>query len=245
MTAAEIDAFHRSIARVIREITTVNCKIVALPAGVTSEQGAATYTLAAATNTPPLEFVERERGGRAPVVALYPPQAYDTPTVWVSWYERWERGEAGDAEVRNISATFYWGIANRRRKQLLRAEWDTLEAQPQTAGQPHWQIDTELVGETYETTVGLLQPLTTSSSSLIELPSEESPSELVELTPTGLQEISLSRLHLGMAGWENATTYPGCWRRDLAADRTAISAWAARTLRHAADQFRLLSVVTV
>jgi hypothetical protein len=84
VTTNEIDALHRTIARVIRDITTVNCKVVALPAGVASGRSATTYALAAATNTLPLEFVERERGGRAPVVALYPPRAYETRFIGAS-----------------------------------------------------------------------------------------------------------------------------------------------------------------
>ena len=237
MTPGAIGNVHRAIAREIRQITTVNCRIVPLSESAVDTK----FVLGAVPGAPAFEFVDRARGGRAPVIPLFPPQDFDTPTIWLSWYERWQTD--GEATIKNASATFYWGISNRPRKQLLRAEWDALDTLPNSAGQPHWQVDTELTGEQY--TAQVIAPLASTNSALIELPATEVATELVELTVTALHEISLSRLHLAMGGWRNATTYPHCWRHDIATDGAALSAWATRTLRHAADQFKLLTTVPI
>ena len=75
---------------------------------------------------------------------------------------------------------------------------------------------TELTGELY--TVTVIAPPVSTTPALVELPAEDTSAELEELTVSSLHEISLSRLHLAMGGWRNATTYPECWRHDIATD---------------------------
>ena len=241
MNRAAVDRVHRSVARLLREITTVRCSIGQLPQR-RQQSEAMTFALMSGEDAAPLELVDRERGGRAPVIPFFPPIDVTDPTVWMSWYERWTRGLDGDFRVTNLSATFYWGVAYRKRKQLLRAEWDD-DHSPETSAQPHWQVDTELTGEPYTATVLVAAPET--SDSLVELPTRGDTGELVEITAIGLQEISLSPLHLGMGGWRNASFHPACWKYDVGADVSTFTQWADRTLRHAADQFKGLSVVTL
>jgi hypothetical protein len=244
MNEGAIEVFHGKLVRVIREVTTAKCMIKPLTHTAHSAN-TRMYALASRKDQAPLELVDRDRGGRAPVIPFFPPSDLLSSTVWMSWFERWDRDEGGALHVRNVSATFYWGVANRKRKQLLRAEWDASDHSPVTAAQPHWQVDTELIGDAYMATVAL--PEMPSSDSLVELPLDDNGRELVELTPSGVHEISLSRLHLGMGGWQNASSHPACWKHNVGVNNSTLALWAERTLRHAADQFISLpdSVVTV
>ena len=65
----------------------------------------------------------------------------------------------------------------------------------------------------------------------------------MEYTPALEHELSISRMHLSMAGWTNAPKqkYPICWRRPLPTAATEFATWLELTVMHASDQFRLVS----
>jgi hypothetical protein len=226
--------WHRTVGTIIHEITGQRCRVVERTV-VTTAPGFRTFELGAATSETMLERIDRARGGRTPVVPMFPVARFDSPTIWLSWYERWKEQGIGLLVLIDMSASFYWGLPGRHRIQLFRAEWAADENAPQTSAQPHWQVDTDFIGNANADVVSLA-PETEGSVELVELPVGEP--YLDDMTAI----ISISRLHLGMAGWKNGATYPAWWRCQLGADEAARREWLRRTLQHAADQFKLVTV---
>lgn len=227
-----LDVWHRYVSEVVRRHVGASCKVIEQPGG-SREAGVRTFELAAMAG-PPLDRIDRDRGGRVSVVNLFDRVPLDVPTLWFSWFERWAWAPRAP-RASDFSITFYWGLAGRPRKQLLRAEWAAPERSPDSAAQPHWQVDTELSALTY-VHEGPLVPLEPSEG-LVEVPSAAD--------AAGLASFSLSRLHLGMAGWANTPDYPGSWCADLGEDIGARKLWISQLLQHTRDQFRLLDVEVV
>lgn len=218
-------SWHRRVSSIFRDVTGERCRVIELSATA----GIRTFELAGAGPGTVIDAVTRVRGGRASALPLYPLTPLDAPTVWVSWFERWDERRMGRAEVRDMSATFYWGTFGRPRIQLLRAEWAAGDAAPDTSAQPHWQVDTDFITE-----VRLpIPPGASPTADLVELPGDGD-----HVDPT---IVSISGLHLGMAGWRNASTYPAWWRYELGVDEVARAEWLRRLLQHASDQFLLVA----
>jgi hypothetical protein len=224
--------WHRNVGLIFLEVTGQHCQLTQRP----REARVRSFELSSAASQTIIDRIDRQRGGRTSAIPLLPHVRFDAPTVWVSWFEEWREVALGRFKLEGMSATFYWGIAGRRRLQLLRAEWASYDRAPATSAQPHWQVDTDFIGD----------------RSVVQEPTgEQMPEgardELVELPPytqaqDGISIVSISRLHLGMAGWRNAATFPGWWRVELGQDEVLRREWLHRTLQHAADQFEFVTV---
>jgi hypothetical protein len=229
--------WHREAAGIIREVTGQHCKIELRAQDRLARTRS--FELVSASPETIIDWTDRERGGRTTVVPLGPPTSLDNDGMWVSWYEEWLEEDLDQFGVSQLSATFYWGRLGRQRLQILRAEWATGKAAPPRSAQPHWQFDREQIGNTapYELPRRPSLPIPQTAGELEEL-------EDVSAAPAQdfIAIASVSRLHLGMAGWTNHTDYPECWRRDLAADQAARAEWLRRVFEHAADQLSLTRI---
>jgi hypothetical protein len=185
----------------------------------------------------PLERIDRALGGRAPVVPLFEPNAFYEPTVWMSWYELWRQGRPGDLNLLQMSASFYWGVAYRARTQLLRLEWMSLEESPENAPQPHWQIDTEMLG--ILVTPGVIPDRADSPAFLDEGLAVE---VLDDLDSERIAVVSMNRMHLGMAGWRNSLSPSSYWQTNLGGNEAKRREWFDKTMTHVVEQFRLVAV---
>lgn len=198
-----------------------------------------TYTAIGAAASFP-EFADRKRGGRVAVLRLMPEAPFDAPCAWFGWFERWRKANANRHQLESVSATFFWGFQGRPDKQqLLRAEWDCEEVAAQKSAQPHWQFDS-----TYEwiyESRSVQQRRTPPIEEPVELIEVIEDAPLVEVGAMFAQELSVSGMHLGMAGWENAQQADRWWRLGMPHQPTTLVRWAERTLRHVAEQFSWFS----
>jgi hypothetical protein len=228
---APFRSWHRNVASIFYDVTGQRCQVTSRPSQARIEA----FELSSGAPATVIDQIERDRGGRASVVPLLPLSRFDVPTVWVGWYEEWSDVGIGALELKTMSASFYWGIAGRRRIQLLRAEWVRFDLAPRTSAQPHWQVDTDFIGDA------------TAVDRAMGDVTEDPLVDLVELTVDDTSQlsaaiVSISKLHLGMAGWRNGATYPAWWRVELGADQQLRQEWLRKTLQHAVDQFDLVTV---
>jgi hypothetical protein len=191
------------------------------------------------------EFAERDRGNRVPVVPLHAIARFDRPAAWIGWYERWQKSASDKYELLNASATFFWGVPNRPAKQqVLRAEWDSDAKASAGSAQPHWQFDPTFrwTGAAIAEVVDTI-PVTTE---LVEESAEElEEPALLEYGASTAHELSLSKMHLSMAGWRNGNTADTWWKLSLPQQPAVFAEWLERTITHAADQFRLFAAKSV
>jgi hypothetical protein len=242
VTAAKMKAFRGAVDAALNRVLPDTVAVVLYPDKRALEDvPIGTEVRYALMSTSASEFAERERGGRVPIVRLQAAARPDRPVAWLGWFEQWQKTSIDNFALLNASATFFWGIASRPAKQqVLRAEWDSDDVASAGAAQPHWQFDpTYRWFDASEALASLVEPPPTLSDLVEEL---EEPA-LVEYTPALEHELSISRMHLSMAGWTNAPKqkYPICWRRSLPTAATEFAAWLELTVMHASDQFRLVS----
>lgn len=95
------------------------------------------------------EFASRNRGGRTPILPLFP-ENLDRLPYWISWLEEWDIVRGNKFRFRSTNLTFFCGAAGDGSKmQLFRAEWPGVADwgngeigwQAPGAGHPHWQFD--------------------------------------------------------------------------------------------------------
>ncbi len=241
-----INSLHTNIATVVREITKASLRIVSpshmhrwssTSAGIDID-----FELGTIPDQRPNvlhEMIDRDLGGRTFAFRLLE-QPEEEPTLWAGWYEQWKSAGEGTFNLVGMSWTFYWGVFYRPRKAILRAEWDSLHYRSERAAQPHWHIDPSLLVDSYRRipagTHAPMPPPAAAGTDLVELPAEEL--GLREIPgPTGIQELSLKRMHLAMGGWEASDTHPSCWRYAVPANWNGIIKWVERTLVYAREQF--------
>lgn len=159
-----------------------------------------------------LEYADRRRGGRWPVVAY---RATDSPEpcAWLGWRDAWVANADGTFAFRTAGWTVFWGRPGALEKvQLFRAEWDIACGYQAEVAQPHWHLDRDLV------------LLIQSSARGTDLSGDGEPFTADE----GMQELDVSGPHLGMAGWQNRGQYPKCWQAALEAGQ--LGEWSVKTL---------------
>ena len=95
------------------------------------------------------EYTNRHRGGRTPILPLFP-ENLDRLPYWISWLEEWNVVRSDIFRFRSTNLTFFWGpIGEGTKVQLFRAEWPGLADwgngeigwQAPGAGHPHWQFE--------------------------------------------------------------------------------------------------------
>lgn len=161
--------------------------------------------------------------------------------LWASWHEDWKCSARSEFDLVGAGWTFFWGVDGRlnETQQILRAEWDQPLYRGVNVAQPHWHIDTDLM-------VGYVSPPCSQTGldrpGLEELP-QGTPGTLIEITaPEGIQEISISGMHLGMAGWGHHDHHPKCWQMLSAALLDELVVWSCRTLRITQQEFARLRI---
>ena len=78
-----------------------------------------------------------------------------------------------------------------------------------------------------------------------ELPQGAGPSESGEAGPNPTAFWSISKLHLGMAGWTAASQSPRCWQHPLdCGDLAKPVEWLAKVLSYACAEFAELGAST-
>ncbi|MGO8901621.1 MAG: hypothetical protein ACLQU5_25195 [Isosphaeraceae bacterium] len=241
--SSAVNSLHSNIAKVVRDVTEASLQIVSSshPHGWTGigVDEAIEFELGTIPDRQPNvlhERIDRDLGGRTFVFRLVE-QPEEEATLWAGWYDQWKAVGDGTFDLVALSWTFYWGFYYRPRKAILRAEWDSLHYRNQRAAQPHWHIDPGLLVDSYRPiVVATPLPVPEAAGDLIELEPEEM--GLVEIPdPTGIQELSMTGMHLAMGGWTNANAHPGCWRVRLPANWADVTRWVERTLVYAREQF--------
>ena len=166
--------------------------------------------------------------------------------IWVAWREQWESTGDGCYRLDSLGWTFFHGMARpmSRMVQVLRAEWDlTAPAAPDGAdsagaAQPHWHVDPTLTVDFPK----LDQPSTASLRPPLEnLAEAVAGGEVAEGEDLAIDDVSLSRLHLGMGGWDNARGGAEGWRRPDP-DAGAVAQWAVETVALAKREFQRFAV---
>jgi hypothetical protein len=251
-SAGEIERFHYSLSDCIRELTAMRAAVQSSQEGWRRVQkgGRVVFDLLDPNHT---AFAERRRGGRCPVFSVERNSEPLEDQAWAAWHEEWYCAQRNDFDLIGVGWTFFWGIEGRLGpdQEILRAEWDQVpETESQShrrggnAAQPHWHLDTGLM-------VGYTRPISpairTAASGELEEVAPDVGSALIEIgRPTGIQELSLSGMHLGMGGWRNHGDHPRCWQMPIDHDwRGPIVLWAEQTLRLARDQFRCARVTDI
>jgi hypothetical protein len=185
-----------------------------------------------------MEVAERDRGVRWPVCPLDWTASVE-PRGWVGWRDSWCSN--GDRTFGFDSAcwTAFWGSPSGRKEQLLRAEWDGCPVSGTGFAQPHWHFDREqLALMQAPAVVGWA-----AGPTLVEL--EELPTQPTDAGAADevMQQLGLSAIHLGMAGWDHDTRYPRCWQSSL--DGDALLHWATRSLELIAGELSRMRTVVV
>jgi hypothetical protein len=244
VNSTTIKSLHTNIAKAIGEVTGAILQVVC-PSHQKGweklQEGAnVKFELSTVENNASkilCDYIDRDLGGRSFAFRLIE-QPEEEPTLWAGWYEEWKATEGQKFNLVGLSWTFYWGVYLRPRPIILRAEWDSLKYRNQRAAQPHWHINSALLIDSYHPIVrpSVLAVAPQEGDDLEELP-EEIEEELEEIAPTGIQELSLTGMHLGMGGWEHSPDHPDCWRNELPTTWSDVTNWVKKTLVYATEQF--------
>jgi hypothetical protein len=248
-SAGKIDSLHQSFADRINDLTALRVAIQSSMEGWKRVVKGTTisFEMVCRQHT---TTAERKRGGRCPVFQIDPNRDPFEDQPWAGWYEEWFCVQHKDFDLIGAGWTFFWGADGRlgREQEILRAEWDQV---PETddqkryrrggiAAQPHWHLDTGVMAGYSRPTPPVAR--STEVIALEELASDASPS-LVEIGQvSGIQELDISGMHLGMGGWRNHENHPRCWQTLLGANWNDLILWAEQTLRSARDQFSNVDV---
>jgi hypothetical protein len=152
--------------------------------------------------------------------------------VWFGWHEEWEKESNKVFDLIGVSMSFYWGFrTDPVKNQILRAEWDQVRHRGGRAGQPHWQIDAEimagftpLVSNLDNDQADASPEVESTQAELDELPAEPAARELEEI-----------------GGWRNPGSYPARWQCSLDDNgESLLTEWADSTLEYAISEFRKL-----
>jgi hypothetical protein len=110
---------------------------------------------------------------------------------------------------------------------LLRAEWAPPPDYRGDAAQPHWHFDRPFESWVYPTGIQA-----EDAADATEAPEEENaePGD-----PAGLQELELSGIHLGMAGWHHGGEGHQCWQC-APKNMPELQRWALRTIAYMRSQ---------
>ena len=244
ITSDNINSLHNNVARVVREVTGTHLQIVSTSHRKDWESARKGSVVSFEFEPHPehptfalTDYIERNRGRRTFVFCLIT-QEQEDPTLWASWYEEWKVDSQQDDrfDLIALSWTFYWGVYNRHRTNIIRADWDALYVRSQGAAQPHWHVDPSLLVNSY-TRIRRAPDIDAADDTLLELPHDYGGLEEIGQAPTGLQEVSLGGMHLGMGGWNHPGEHPSCWRRNLPTAWQEITEWVRKTLEYATDQF--------
>jgi hypothetical protein len=172
--------------------------------------------------------------GRGDILA--PSRAFSSvlePCPWIAWCDVWWPTGNGTFVLDSAGWTFFWGLQVRAPVQLFRAEWVNLEHKVSEAPQPHWHFDKELLCEELPAaaaSAGSADPADLiSGQGLPESAAGHGPDDVTA------RILSLSGVHLGMAGWTNSQEHPGCWQAPMR-DENALLCWAIRTLEHTCSE---------
>jgi hypothetical protein len=188
----------------------------------------------------PLAFVRAQRSQRnitCPVILLRPfENDPEVPGAWCAWYEKWNVEGNRRFTFETASITFFWGTvgfnySDNTLRQAFRAEWD-LGKSGVNGAQPHWQIDWLIYPDEY------VAPRLQQDLTVLEELQPGTQGMLQPYTLTTLKGLSISRIHLGMRGWQGDEEEPKCWQfrpENLAED---LMVWAQRTLAYVEHQFQ-------
>ncbi|MDP8237784.1 MAG: hypothetical protein P9X24_01725 [Candidatus Hatepunaea meridiana] len=194
----------------------------------------------------------RLRGGKCPVISIKTVSAPYEPRIWFSWHEEWKRTADRKMEKEKFVLvdagwTFFWGIRQRDKDQIFRAEWGQFPYCGKTAPQPHWHIDPDLM-VTIHPLLSEPQTIPRSDSSNLEelLVTEEEtaletiPDEhiLSSTTTESIQDISMQGMHLGMGGWKGKGRDHQHWQYQIEENNLdELVEWSERVLQSAIRQF--------
>ena len=240
-TSGQIKSLHSRIARAVKPL-------LGYPVTVTRSYGHEGWVKRGKGQNVFFEMVGQDgslimdhaitaKGQRRPVLLLpIPSLAVLNPSAWAGWYEEWNSNGDGNFELVGACCTFYWGRWREEKKiQLLRAEWDNHARRGRNAAQPHWHFDREILSVS---SFARRDPQETLASQdgqeRIPADLEGGLLELDVVSP--LQRLSLSGVHLGMAGWEHNGAHPACWQLGMGG-RADLVGWAVRCLEHTCSEF--------
>jgi hypothetical protein len=179
-----------------------------------------------------MEFGETALGpgpkARVHVFPLHPaPSSPSSATVpppvahaWVSWFEAWKKVRNTDFALVSAGWSVFWGFRGQDKIRVLRAEWDPPQPDsPSNYPQPHWHVDARAAPQTMVPSPGAIG----AAPALEEL---AVPGSGPRLSGT----IDISRVHLGMGGWDNDSLAPACWQRTFSGDCNDLRIWSLNTL---------------
>ena len=206
---------------------------------------------------------EHGSADRTPIVRLPIGETRRKPVPlawWVAWRETWVAEGAEKFSFKTAGCSLYCSTDDVAHQLLLRAEWDWPDPEkPMNAGQPHWHIHRvlDLVGSEsvslqprpashpVDTTptpfTGAVASAVATDGGLVELepgePIAAADAGLVELSEMPVARAEITRVHLGMGGWDNHATTPRAWQRSLDGDVIkTLSEWAPAAMRYVQSQ---------
>ncbi len=224
-SAHGVDGFHERLARRAQRHVSLPLRIEQHPPGGNWRNAGRDRPVAfCAIAEDWLEFAERARGVRWPVCPLHP-TASTEPRAWLGWRDSWHSKGNRAFAFDGACWTLFWGRPYVGEKaQLLRAEWDGSTENATRFAQPHWHFDREHVAP-IQAPAGVAPRTGSALVELEELPTHPTNAGTADEV---MQQLDLSGIHLGMAGWNNDTRHPACWQPSLGVDE--LLDWATRTL---------------
>jgi len=156
---------------------------------------------------------------------------------WVSWYEAWEGRSAGHLRLGTASLSLFWGRPRSVATQLLRAEWHDPGGPGARAPQPHWHLDERQLVSVYGPPGSVADRSLAAAPAPVPLEALPSQSDSGQVeTEADLQDLDLSGVHLGMAGWSHDDLYAKCWQHPLDTSESLLR-WARRVIEHTLCEF--------
>lgn len=164
---------------------------------------------------------------------------------WVAWRERWIARGAKEFAFDSAGWSLFCSTNDQDHLLLLRAEWDKTDpANPPNAGQPHWHVHRVLDMLPFERP---FEPDEGIGGSVADEDGLNEEDAIVALHPDGsglveegrvpTSRIGITRVHLGMAGWEYPGEPPLCWQYPVGEEVIDhIGRWASASLKYLQSQ---------
>ncbi len=154
-------------------------------------------------------------------------------TLMSSWSEEWRKSAKKEFTLESASWSFFWGLINEDKKQIIRAEWHNMNSTNFQHALPHWHIDIDVVIKREQNNKG--KDVNNQNTGLSELKTmihkRKKSREIIKK-----DFLKLQKIHFGMGAWTNSTEYPNCW---IVTDTELnnVIQWAIQTLRLVKHEF--------
>lgn len=239
----EIRKAHRALEQEFRKFVLDDLRIDTLPPGGDWKERPRSETIEfnLLHKAGIQQYAKRRGGGSTPVVVLREPAVFAADiALWVSWFETWIARGGRRFDLLDCSLSYYAGYPRDSHKMpLLRAEWQEFTDRGIKAAQPHWHFE---LPSSSEFSPAFLNALSGQGGVVESGDRGLGMSELGWRSDPSTAGVSISPLHLGMAGWTNpanaAAMEPARWQRHLTQPLQDLVEWATRATAYVCQQLQ-------